>query len=247
MGKGLPVTKTLPQVPVSCFSCENRQDSEWCALKNEELELLDAVKTANVYQPGQVVFYQGNPCLGIFCVEEGTIALRKADANGNSVITRLVQAGETLGYRAFFAEGPYAASAEAITAARVCFIDRDAVANLLKRNPTIGQNFLRHMARDLEESDSEQLNLATLDVRTRLSHLLLSLKDRFSEVDDDGNIILELPLSRQDMASMLGTRPETVARTIKGLETDGVARFNGRTVTVNDLDLLLDEVEPAMV
>ncbi|MEO1480688.1 MAG: Crp/Fnr family transcriptional regulator [Myxococcota bacterium] len=247
MGKELPASKVLPQVPVSCFTCDNRQDSEWCALKNDELDLLDSVKAANVYQPGQVVFYQGNPCLGIFCVEEGTVALRKTDANGNNVITRLVQAGETLGYRAFFADGPYAASAEAVTAARVCFIDRDAVGNLLARNPTIGQQFLRHMARDLEESDSEQLNLATLDVRTRLSHLLLSLKDRFSEVDEEGNIVLQLPISRQDMASMLGTRPETVARTIKGLESDGVAQFNGRTVTVNDLDLLLDEVEPAML
>lgn len=246
MGKELPKTKSLQQMPVSCLTCDNRSNSEWCALEHEELELLDQVKTTNVYQPGQVVFYQGNSCLGVFCVEEGTVALRKTDVNGNSVIVRLVQAGETLGYRSYFSGGSYSASAEALTAARVCFIDRDAVGSLLERNPKVGHQFLRHMARDLELSDNEQLNMATLDVRTRLSHLLLTLKDRFSEVDDDGNIIVELPLSRQDMASMLGTRPETIARTIKGLETDGVARFNGRTVTVSDLDLLLDEVEPAL-
>ncbi|MEM6730951.1 MAG: Crp/Fnr family transcriptional regulator, partial [Myxococcota bacterium] len=168
----------------------------------------------------------------------------KSDAAGNDVIVRLVQAGETLGYRSYFANAHYAASAQALTGARVCFIDRDAVAQLLERNPSIGHQFLRRMANDLEQSDVEQLNMATLDVRTRLSHLLLTLKDRFSDVDDRGNIVLQLPLSRQDIASMLGTRPETIARTIKSLEKDGVADFQGRTVIVEDLDLLLDEVEP---
>ncbi|MEL6759751.1 MAG: Crp/Fnr family transcriptional regulator [Myxococcota bacterium] len=241
--------RSSPRLPVahnstlSCETCGNRSENEWCNLAPDELELLDKVKTTNIYQPGQVVFYQGNPCLGIFCVESGTVALRKTDAQGNSVIVRLVGGGETLGYRAFFAGGAYASSAEVMASARICFVDRDAVADLLNRNPAIGHRFLRHMAQDLEASDQEQLNLATLNVRARLSHLLLTLRDRFSEVDDEGNLIVELPLSRQDIACMLGTRPETVARTIKGLESDEVAVFCGRTVTVFDLDRLFDEVE----
>ncbi|MEO0813973.1 MAG: Crp/Fnr family transcriptional regulator, partial [Myxococcota bacterium] len=174
MRKEHPGLKTLKTKPVSCLTCENRDNSEWCALEREELEELDRVKTTNVYQPGQTVFYQGNSCLGVFCVEAGTVALRKSDANGNSVIVRLVKAGETLGYRSFFSGGHYAASAEALTSARVCFIDRDAVSALLQQNPKIGYKFLSHMARDLEQSDNAQLNMATLDVRTRLCHLKMA-------------------------------------------------------------------------
>lgn len=245
MGTRLESSKPLGTIHRDCFTCSGSGDNEWCALPEDDLLFLDSVKTPNMYQPGQVVFYQGNPCLGIFCVDEGTLALRKSDANGNSVITRMVKGGETMGYRAFFSDGPYGSSAEALTVSRVCFIDRQAVRRLLERNPMLGQRFLRHMAKDLEDSNSEQLNMATLDVRTRFSHLLLTLKDQHSNVDSDGNIVVRLPLSRQDIAAMLGTRPETIARTIRALEKDGVADFDGRTVTVSDLDLLLDEVEPA--
>ncbi len=61
----------------------------------------------------------------------------------------------------------------------------------------------------------------------------------------DAALHLDLPISRQDIASIIGTRPETVARTIRGLGGDGVARFSGRPVTIHDLDALLDEVEQA--
>lgn len=230
----------------SCFSCQNRSNSEWCTLADDDLRYLDSVKTSNSYLPGQQIFYQGNPCLGIFCVESGTVVLRKSDASGNEVITRMVSGGETLGYRSYFGGGPYQASAEAIEPVQVCFIDRDAVSALLQRNPSIGLNFLRRLAGDLERAEDEHLNYSAHDVRTRLAHLLLSLKDRFSDVDDDGRLIFRLPLSRQDMASMLGTRPETVARTIRKLEDAGVAVFDGRRVVVDDLDLLLDEVEPVL-
>jgi CRP/FNR family transcriptional regulator len=69
------------------------------------------------------------------------------------------------------------------------------------------------------------------------------LKERFGTAGDDGSIVMELPLARQDIAALLGARPETVTRTLHALEVDGVARFSGRTAVIPDLDLLLDEVE----
>ncbi|MCB1153632.1 winged helix-turn-helix domain-containing protein, partial [bacterium] len=64
--------------------------------------------------------------------------------------------------------------------------------------------------------------------------------------DEDGNILIELPMSRQDIADMVGARPETIARTIRSLQDDGVATFKGREVMVPDLDALLDELEPTL-
>ena len=81
----------------------------------EELRRLNGATACNTYRTGQTVLYQGNPCLGIYCIMEGTVALRKTDVAGNSTILRLAKAGQTVGYRAFFARSPYQASAEAIT------------------------------------------------------------------------------------------------------------------------------------
>jgi CRP/FNR family transcriptional regulator len=159
------------------------------------------------------------------------------------VLVRLLTAGETLGYRAYFAGETYSSTAEALTPARVCFIDKAAVARMLERNPAIGFQFLRRMGEDLREAEDAKLHATALSVRARLAHLLLTLKNRFGRVQDDGTLVIELPLSRQDLAAMVGTRPETIARTIKSMETDEVAIFEGRTVKVSDLDSLLDELE----
>lgn len=80
-------------------------------------------------------------------------------------------------------------------------------------------------------------------MRTRMAHLLLTLKDRFAEAAEDGTLSMKLPLSRQDIADILGARPEMVARIIHALEVDGVAIFSGRKVVIPDLDPLLDEIE----
>ncbi|MEM6733883.1 MAG: Crp/Fnr family transcriptional regulator, partial [Myxococcota bacterium] len=168
------------------------------------------------------------------------------DESGNTVILSMAEPGDTLGYRAFFADEAYRASAEALTDARVCFIDRETVRALLERNPKVGQRFLGHIARDVIQSEDQRFLMSTQKVRPRLAHLLLALRDRHASVDDSGRLEFELPYSRQDLAAHLGARPETIARTIKRMDDDGVAQFSGRRVVVDDLDRLLDEVELAV-
>ncbi|UCF66913.1 MAG: Crp/Fnr family transcriptional regulator [Acidobacteriota bacterium] len=227
----------------NCFACQNRAQSEWFALADEELGFLNQAKVCNVYKPGQIIFYQGNPCLGIHCIESGSVALRKTDANGHTVIARLFHAGSTLGYLDYFSSQPYSGTAEALTRTRVCFVDRGAVRQLLERNPAIGYRFLGTMARDLRDAEQSKLELVALPLRARLAHLLLVLKERFGEVAEDGTLAIRLPLSRQDIAALLGARPESVSRAIRQLAAARVAQFRGRVVHVPDLDPLLDELE----
>ncbi len=229
---------------LDCLTCESRHKSEWHGLCNEDSQILSRAKVVNRYRAGQTIFYQGNPPLGLYCVESGQIVLRKSDAEGRSVIVRLVGKGQTLGYRAFFSGQPYGCSAEASTDCTVCWIDRSVVNQLTQHNPSLVISFLQHVSSDLAEAEEAHLRAATLSIRARLSYFLLSLKDREGTVDDEGRIVIDLKLSRQDIASMLGTTPETIARTTRQLTEDEVAIFDKRTVTIPDLDRLLDEVDP---
>lgn len=229
----------------NCFVCQARERTEWCRLGEDELGLLNRHKIANRYEPGQVIFYQGNPCLGIHCIEEGTVALRKAASDGQEMVARLFHAGDTLGYLAYFAETGYTGTAVAVTPAHVCFIERTAVRELLARNPALGLAFLRRTAENLRDAEDARLRDAALPLRIRLAHLLLVFKDRFGTADEDGTISIDLPLSRQDIAAMLGVRPESLSRAIRQLERSGAARFSRRLVRVPDLDLLFDQLEEA--
>lgn len=232
------------EIELNCFTCQNRDKGEWCTLNFDDLALLDQSKTTGIYEPGQIIFNQGDPCRGIYDIETGTVAIRRTDSEGNSILVRLAHAGQTLGYRDYFGGREYTSSAEALRKCTVCHIDSTALHELLEHNPSLGLRFLERIAEDLESVEESLLQRSTLPIRTRLAHLLLTLKFRYGDADNDGAIKIDLPMQRQDLAALLGTRPETLARAFKAMKMDGVLSSSGRMVTIPDLDSLLDEIEP---
>jgi len=226
------------------FMCQLRSRSEWSVLSDEELERFNAGKVCRKYAKGEELFGEGDPCRGIYCVESGLIAIRKMDAEGHSVLLgRLAEAGSTLGYRPLLAGELHRGTAEVIRDSFVCFLDKSVVMELLGHNPSLGLKFLKMASKELGDAEEEIFQLTTLDLRTRLSHLLLVLIDRYGNTTADGAAFLELPLSRPDMAALVGARPESVSRVIHKLEEDGVALFSGRKVNIPQLDRLHMELE----
>jgi CRP/FNR family transcriptional regulator len=228
---------------LSCFSCQNRDKDEWCKLSLDDLTLLDKAKITQEFQPGELIYAQGDTCRGIYDIEGGTVAVRRTDSDGNSILVRLAHSGQTLGYRDYFGGKDYNSSAEALRPTRICHIPAPAIRELLEHNPSVGLRFLERISLDLETAEESLLQRSTLPIRTRLAHLLLTLKFRYAEVAEDGTIVIKLPMQRQDMAALLGTRPETLARAFQALRQDGVLESSGRNVIIPDLDGLLDEIE----
>ncbi|MCO4763520.1 MAG: Crp/Fnr family transcriptional regulator [Myxococcales bacterium] len=226
-----------------CHSCAARCDSVWSQLDEPELDRLDQHKSVQRLDPGEVLYGQGDPCKGLFVVQSGSLALRKFDDSGRSVLLRLVVAGQAVGYRCFFDGGRYRAQAEALEATRVCFLKPTLVTKMFEQNPDVVRGMMQRLARELGDAEDRFLMATRRSVRCRLAHALLRLKDHHGEVDDEGVLTVQLPISRQDLADLLGTRPETIARTTRALEKDGVASFHGRRVVIPDLDLLFDELE----
>jgi len=226
-----------------CSSCKMRERSRWGYLISADLQPLENFRACKSYEPGQVIFRQGSSCRGIHCVREGTVGIRRTNSKGYPALVRIISAGETAGHWAFFSGCDYPSMAEALTDCRVCFIEGEGIRGLMEENPSVGFSFLKYTALDLQESEEARIHASTLSVRARVANLLLNLKDRFATADEKGSLTIRLPIARRDMADLVGTRPETIARTIRSLEEDGVASFSGRTVTVPDLDALMDELE----
>lgn len=227
----------------NCFTCQNRDSTEWCVLSPDELKRFNGSKITKEFLPGQVVFHEGDPVTGVYCIESGLIGFRKTDAEGNTTLIALANPGRTMGYRSYLAGEPHSTSAEAMKPSRICIISRSTVRDLLDHNPALGFQFLRTVSRDLGEAEEKFHQGVTLSVRARFVHLLLVLKERYSVVGEDGGLTIELPLSRQDLAAMIGTRPETLARTIRALENDGVAHFSGRILRVPKVSALFEDID----
>ena len=229
-------------IPMDCFVCQSRARSEWSALTDGELRLLNAAKICRLYESGEIIFHEGEPCRGVYCVESGLVGIRKTDGNGNSILLgRMGYPGDMLGYRPFLADEPHRGTGETLEPSVICFIQAATVRQLLDSNPALGLQFLQRASRAMGEAEEEYFESLSLSARARLAHLLMVLNDRHGKPDGERGFVLELPFSRRDLAALVGTRPESVSRLIREMAKDGVVRFSRRRVHVADTDRLLAE------
>ena len=98
----------------NCFICPNRQHSEWKELGNDELQQIVDANRCRKFLPGDVLFHQGDACLGVYCIHLGVVGIRKVDIEGNSMLLSLAHPGETLGYRALLTGREHTVSAEVL-------------------------------------------------------------------------------------------------------------------------------------
>jgi CRP-like cAMP-binding protein len=229
-----------------CAVCHVGRRSDWHDLDEAAFGLLERGRRRREYGSGEVVFAQGERNEGIYCVSGGTVGIRRLDSNGNSVLLELAYPGDTIGYRSFLTGCEHKTSAEALGPSVVCHIDRATVTALLAANPALGLRFLKRSIGALENAHDMMFRQATLSNRHKLVHLLLVLVGRHGHRHANGTQSIDLPVSRRDLASMVGTRHETISRIIGRLETDGIAHFSGRQVTIPSVEALAAELDYMM-
>ena len=224
-----------------CIDAQFLESPEWSALTESEAKMLDKAIVCRKHELGDVIFYEGDACNGTYFIKSGLVGIRKADIEGDSTLLKIAQPGDTLGYRPLLAEQNHRVSAEVLKPCHICFINRATVRLLMWGNPTLGLNFLKRAAIELGEFEERFHESVTLSVRARFAHLLIALQEKYGQARDDGSLVLELPVSRADLAAMLGVRRESVSRVIHELETEGLTHFIDRSVQVPDLDSLINE------
>ncbi len=226
----------------NCTNCDQRSTTEWNCLSSDELRVLDNSKIDHILPVGEIIYNQGDECSGVYCIQSGLIGLRRMDSEGHSILMRLVNSGETIGYRALLSKTSHVLSAEVMMPSRVCFIGRQVIQELLQKNPALGMRFLDHSLRDIEKTEDRVIGGETWPVKTRFLHILMILYERFGAEDADGGWFVDLPISRRDLAELVGTTPETMSRTINAVHREGLASFKGRRVEIPNLTAVLEAV-----
>lgn len=227
----------------SCKKCPIHHQAEWCVLRSEELDFVTASKRDRLFEPGEVIFHQGEPCNGMFWIRDGLVGERRLDPDGEMALVRLSHTGKALGYQELLARKPYRNSAEALRATRVCYLSRSVIQDLLASNPKLGDSFLLRSLQDMEKTEDHYVNALNRGIRSRLLHALMSLYDRYGHFETGKGHVLEIPIARKDLAALIGTGPETISRTIKKLEKERIARFEGRRVFFANLAQVEAEIK----
>ena len=145
-----------------------------------------------------------------------------------------------MGYRALLSKAPHRNSAEALSPSVVCFIERSYVRRLLETNPQLGERFLQRCFSELDETEADYVKSMTLSLKARFLHILLMFYERLG-YREDGYDLVELPIQRVELASLVGARPESISRLLRNLEAEGLLQFDKRLVRFINMDAILRE------
>lgn len=225
-----------------CIHCPTRENTEWRDLNEEQLDLIDKFKQTSDLEAGEIIYQQGTKSEGVYCIQSGLVGIRQLDADGNEALLRLCNPGDTIGYRALLSNSEHTHFAEVLAPSHICFIDRRVVTDLLSQNPNIGERFLVRSLKELSDVENSYVRTQNLNVRTRLLHCLMVLFEQYGSKSEKGDYILEIPVSRKDLASLIAVAPESISRTINRLEEDNLVRFDGRNAHFSDIDAIFDEI-----
>ena len=192
--------------------------------------MLNARKTVHVYEPGQVIFHQGNPSFAVYCIHEGRVKVYKSGERGRQQVIRLLGPTDMVGFRALIAEEPYAATAEALTQTTACVVDRDLFQELLRTIPDFTLKIMKKLAAELRVSEEAMFSIAHRSVKERVARFLLSVTNDSNE--EKSNAVDTL--RRTEIAQIIGTTPETLSRTLHLFDMKGWIRVSRTAIEVLD-------------
>lgn len=218
------------------------------ALSTAELDDVNSRFRALDFPLGVSLYHEGAPADTLFVVAHGKVKLLRHGIAGEEVVLDLLSQGDLFGGLATLGQRRYPHTAVAQTHCCVLTITMADFQDLLESYPTVASSVLNAVARDLEAAQDTIHAISTLPLETRIALVLLRLADRLGEADQDG-ILIQSPLSQQDLAAMVATTAETVSRVISGLRRSGHIETGRQWIRIRDraaLARLAGEEDPGV-
>lgn len=227
---------------VSCTLCDHLKESLFQGLDPEDLNRINLHKTCIQYKKGQNIFYEGTRPTGLYCMNGGKVKVFKNNIQGKEYIVYLAKPGDFLGYRSLLSEEFYGATATVLEDAKICFIPKENFFEVLQKNPVFMRKVVKAVCHEMGIMEERMAELAHKSVRERLAANLIMLKETYG-MEGEGSVLIDLALSREDMASIVGTATETVIRLLSEFKADGLITFEGKKIRVLDAKKLAKQAD----
>lgn len=185
----------------------------------------------------QVLFREGHPALGLYFVESGRVKVYKFGRNGRHYILFFAGPGEVLNPESVYGGDEFTTSGEMLEDGRIGFIEREKFNSLVRSNLSLSLYLSEVLTRRIAHSYEERVELAEGRVRGRMARALAHLAKFYGSLYEEG-LCISLELSREELASMIGTTPGTVMRLLKDFKEEGAIRLLGRRIAVDRVEYL---------
>ncbi len=212
-----------------CQHCALDNVSLFRYLTPDEVENVNFEKDFREYRRGDILYQEGNRISGFYCINSGIIKVYKTGFDGKEQIIRFAKAGEIIAYRSVLSNEVACTSAKVIEDCRVCFLPSELLTSLVKTNPSFALELLKLACHELGEANSFITDIAQKTVRERLAEILLLLVNDFGL---DEHNFLNISLTREELANIVGTATESVIRLLSEFKSDGLVELNGRKIRI---------------
>lgn len=195
------------------------------------MQAVIALAHAQAIEADSFLFYQDDPVERIYVVTSGRIKLAQLSPDGQQVIMRVATPGVLIAAISLVEGAVYPVTAQAAEDSQVLYWTQAEMLGLLGRYPSLALNALRILAGHVREFQDRYRELATERVERRLARAILRLASQVGRKTDEG-VLLDLPLTRQDLAEMTGTTLYTVSRILSQWESQGLVRVGRERVVI---------------
>lgn len=201
-------------------------------LTSEELALLERTKQTRKVKKGESIFLEGKIPSGVFFLSDGKIKLFTTDAQGRDQIIHLAKTGDLMGYRAVLGSDTYSCTGAALEDSEIWFIPKETFFAILDKNAAFSHAIIKLLTAELRHAEHHLAGLARKPVKARIAEVLLLLADTYGFKEDQETI--NVSLTREELAGLVGTATETTIRLLNSLKDEGLLATEGKKVRLLD-------------
>ncbi len=198
-------------------------------LPEDQIFAIKKIAVEKQFNKGEIIFSEGDEGNGFFVIAEGRVKVFKVSTEGKEQILHIFGPGQPFGEVPVFTGQRFPASAQAIDKTRVLFLPRASIVDLISANPSLALNMLAIMSKKLRQFAIQIENLSLKEMPARLASYLIFLAD---EQNNDNAVSLKI--SKGQLASILGTIPETLSRVFAKLSGQNLISVDGKKIALLD-------------
>lgn len=211
--------------------------SIFSALNTTELKELAPYLISTSVRKKDVIFSEGDSSEWFYIVTEGKVKITKLSQDGKEIILELIHPTDFFGGLAVIRGFPYPANAIAMEDTKLLKISRSSLMRILDRFPNLMYCMAQQVGDRMKESHETLKNIALERVEARIASLLLKLADK-TGIKTAGGVIIDMKLTKQDIAEMVGTTVETSIRTMSKLKKMGIVAESEGKIVIKNLEKL---------
>ena len=204
-------------------------------LPDHQIKQVRAITVEKKIAKGETIFVEGEDAIGFYLVVDGMVKIFKSSLEGKEQILHILGPGEPFGEVPVFIGEKFPASAEPIMDSCFLFFPRQDFVNLISGNPSLALNMMAVLSLRLRQFASQVENLSLKEVPARLAGYLIYLS-----LEQGNRDFVKLDISKGQLASLLGTIPETLSRIFSKMSKEGLIKVNDRNIMLLDREGLED-------